>query len=200
MIVNIISTTGLLYFLQMHGYAIMLVMMFVEGASVTYVSAFIASTGVFNIYAVLLISIFGFFVEDMILYFIGKYWGKKFLIKYFYSKSRGYTLKRLASGIKKHPGKTIAIVKLTPLIPVPGLIMTGASGVPVRKFVFYSLLISAIYSLTLSLLGYYSGMVLGVISKSITNSDWIIAVAIIMFIVIGYLSRFISRRVGSGRD
>jgi membrane protein DedA with SNARE-associated domain len=192
---NIASTSGLMSFLQANGYIVMLLMMFIEGASVTYVAAFIASTGVFNIYIVLLISIVGFVAEDIALFFVGKHLGKKILKKYFYNKPVGKNLKRLASGINNHPGKTIAIVKLTPVIPIPGLIMIGASDIPVKKFISYSIIISTIYSVILGALGYYSGVALAMIAKDILNSDWMIAIAIILFIGVWYLTRFISRRV-----
>ena len=192
---NIISSTGLLSYLQMHGYVIMLLMMFVEGASVTYVSAFLASTGVFNIYAVLLISILGFVTEDLILYSVGKRWGKKFLIKQFYSKLKGKTLKKITSGIKKHPGRTIAFVKLTPIIPIPGLLMIGASDVPWKKFVFYSAAISAAYSLVFTLLGFYSGVLFSVIAKGISHSDFVIVAAVLLGIGVVYLSQYIPGRI-----
>lgn len=192
---TILSITGLLAFLQMHGYIIMLLMMFIEGASVTYVAAFLASLGVFNIFLVFLISVVGFVTEDIILYAIGRRWGKKLLIKHFYSKLRGSALKKISSGIKKHPGKTITFVKFTPIIPIPGLLMIGASGVPWKRFLLYSISLSVVYSLILTILGFYSGMAFNIVAKYISNSTLIIGMAVLLVIFVLFLVNYVSNKV-----
>jgi membrane-associated protein len=179
----------------MHGYIIMLLLMFIEGASVTYVAAFISSTGVFNIYMVILISILGFTIEDMVLYFIGKYYGKKILVKHIYNGSRGKIIKKLISGINKNPGKTITIVKITPVIPVPGIIMIGASDVSLKKFLMYSIPITMIYSLVFAGLGFFSGVTFGAISKDLAKSDYIIAIAVLLVILVWLIIKSISTRL-----
>jgi membrane-associated protein len=179
----------------MHGYLIMLLMMFIEGASVTYVAAFLASLGVFNIFIVFLISIAGFIAEDIILYSIGRRWGKKFLVKQFYNKLRGKTLKKISTGIKKHPGKTITFVKFTPIIPIPGLLMIGASGVSWKKFLLYSVSLSVVYSLILTILGFYSGKAFNIVEKYIGRSDLIIGAAILLGIGVLFLVNYTSNKI-----
>ena len=134
-------STGLLAFLQTHGYWIMFFIMIVEGPIVTYVAAFASSLGIFNIYLVLLLSILGNIAGDAFLFFIGRM-GKKLAVeKYarrFIGKDR---IDRIEKYLKSNPGKTLVVIKLTPPLPVPGLIISGALNIPSKTFFFYPILL-----------------------------------------------------------
>jgi membrane protein DedA with SNARE-associated domain len=192
---SIVTTAGLLAFLQTQGYFIMLIIMIVEGAIVTYVASFIASMGIFNIYIVLGLSILGNILGDIILYFVGRHWGRKVLLKHFYSKLKGKKLHKLEDLIKKHPGRSVALVKISPFIPIPGLILIGASEVPIKKFLFFSLITSFVYSLIFTLLGFYSGVAFNALARYVDNSSIIIGVAVVLGIGAWYLIRYISSKI-----
>jgi|SRR3989344_2070737 len=188
-------STGLLAFLQTHGYWIMFFIMIVEGPIVTYVAAFASSLGIFNIYLVLLLSILGNIAGDAFLFFIGRM-GKKLAVeKYarrFIGKDR---IDRIEKYLKSNPGKTLVVIKLTPPLPVPGLIISGALNIPSKTFFFYSIIISLIYSLLFSILGFYSGVAFDTIANYVKYSEILIGIAVIAVILVWMFLRYIPKKI-----
>ena len=188
-------STGLLAFLQTHGYWIMFFIMIVEGPIVTYVAAFASSLGIFNIYLVLLLSILGNIAGDAFLFFIGRM-GKKLAVeKYarrFIGKDR---IDRIEKYLKSNPGKTLVVIKLTPPLPVPGLIISGALNIPSKTFLFYSIIISLIYSLLFSILGFYSGVAFDTIANYVKYSEILIGIAVIAVILVWMFLRYIPKKI-----
>ena len=186
-------STGLLAFLQTHGYWIMFFIMIVEGPIVTYVAAFASSLGIFNIYLVLLLSILGNIAGDAFLFFIGRM-GKKLAVeKYarrFIGKDR---IDRIEKYLKSNPGKTLVVIKLTPPLPVPGLIISGALNIPSKTFFFYSIIISLIYSLLFSILGFYSAF--DTIANYVKYSEILIGIAVIAVILVWMFLRYIPKKI-----
>lgn len=188
---------GMLQFLQTSGYGIMFILMLIEGPIVTYVAAFAASLGIFNIFYVFILSFFGDFLGDLIFFFIGRI-SKETTVEKYESKSLNPTkISRLKMFLERNPGKAIAVIKLTPFLPVPGLILTGASNINLKKFVIYSVLINIIYSLTMVLLGFYSGVAFLTIAKFVKYAEYLIAGTILLIIGVVFLVKFISKKISS---
>lgn len=70
------------------------------------------------------------------------------------SKNALATIER---NLKTKTGRMLALVKITPPHPAPGLILAGIVEVPFPKFLFYALLTSIPSAVLFSLLGYYTG-------------------------------------------
>lgn len=186
--------------IQIHGYWLLFLITIFEGAAIVYIGAFAASIGILNIYAVLFICILGNITSDLILFGIGRIARKTIInriMKHFkISEKKIHTLK---TSLKKHFGKTLLMIKAVPPLPVPGLIMAGASGVSWKKFAFYSLLITAIYTSIFTLLGFYSGVAFNTILGYIRYGNWLVSVLITSVVMIWYiiirLMRIVARKV-----
>ncbi|MGA2130311.1 MAG: VTT domain-containing protein [Candidatus Pacearchaeota archaeon] len=195
--VNIVSNpAGLLAFLQANGYLIMIVLMIIEGPIVTYVAAFAASLGIFNIYYVFIISFLGNMASDLIVFYIGRI-GKWYVIdKYVSHWLKQKRIKKIKKYLHENPGKTIAAVKLTPPLPVPGIMLIGASELPLKTFVKYSAIITLFYSLSMTILGFYSGIYFSAMLKYVKDITYLIGGFVLLVIIIYVLLRDASRAVG----
>src|SRR4030042_6027943 len=74
------TTQEFMQFLPYWGYPVMFVLMVLEGPIVTIISAFFASLGFFNVFAVFALSVAGDVAGDIILYYIG-YFGGQVIIR-----------------------------------------------------------------------------------------------------------------------
>ncbi len=170
----VIGASEILTILQVHGYIYMFILMFIEGTVVTYTASFAAATGVFRIPIVFLVSVMGFVSADLLSFSIGRR-GKKILInKYIKNLIGRERIRNIQKYLKKNPGRTIAAIKLTPIIPVPALMLCGASGLKTKTFLLYSFLTSFIYSITITLLGYYSGKGFFILTKDIKYIELVV--------------------------
>ncbi len=118
-----------------NGYPIIFLGMIIEGPTIIAAASFATTMGYFNLWIIFLLGIFGDIVGDFIWFTVG-YFGRITVIKRFghffgVSEERMEKLKNL---LEKHPGKIIAAIKLSPLVPVPGLIVAGSSHMSPKKF------------------------------------------------------------------
>lgn len=191
------NPTTILEFLQTSGYLIMFVIMILEGPIITYVASFAASLDIFNVFYVAILSFLGNVLGDLICFFIGRA-GKKLVVKRFVVKTIGKgRMNFLMEYLRKNPGKAITIVKLTPPLPVPGLILSGTSDMSLRKFIFYSSVVSAIYTVFLVFLGFYSGVAFEMIATYVKYIGYLIGGTILIIILVFLIVKFISKRVSN---
>jgi membrane protein DedA with SNARE-associated domain len=73
--------------------------------------------------------------------------------------------------------------------------MIGASGVSWKKFLLYSVSLSVVYSLILTILGFYSGKAFNIVEKYIGRSDLIIGAAILLGIGVLFLVNYTSNKI-----
>jgi membrane protein DedA with SNARE-associated domain len=171
--------------------------MIVEGPIVTFISAFAASLDVFNVFFVWILSILASTVMDLMWFSIGRYNGETAFYKYFVNKIGEGRIKRLETYLIDNPFKTIAIIKLTPALPIPGLILSGAIKVPFRKFFPYSSIIVVAYSTLMTVLGYYSGVAFNTVWKYFRYGEIIVGISIISIVIIWLVSRKISKKLSN---
>jgi membrane protein DedA with SNARE-associated domain len=164
---------------------------------VTYAAAFASSLGIFNVYFVFLLSFLGNIVGDSLFYFLGKLGSHKIIFKIAEKFKKEHHLSNLKKQLERNPGKAITVVKLTPGLPMPGLIMIGSSQISFRIFLKYTTFISAIYSLSFCILGYFSGSAFNSISKFVGYSDYLIGGVIVLTIAIWLLLRRVEKTVSS---
>jgi membrane protein DedA with SNARE-associated domain len=191
------ATVGVtLTLLSSGGYFLMFIIMIVEGPIVTYLSSFAAATGVFNIVGVFCLSISAAICGDLLVFFIGRHGGQAFLKKHgcrFSDKNR----ERIAAVhrlVDKHPGKAIGIAKVTPGLPVPAILVIGTANIPVRTFLKYSIMISAAYTGTFSVIGYYSGITASKL-LSFSRIEALLVIAIAIGAALWFLSRYAANKL-----
>lgn len=188
---------SMLQFLQTSGYGIIFILMILEGPIVTYIASFLSSFGIFNIYYIFILSFLGNIIGDLVLFFIGRV-GKKGAIEKYESKSLNPTrMNKLKLYLEKNPGKTIAAIKLTPFLPVPGLILAGASNIKLSKFILYSTIVTMGFAVFIVSLGFYSGVAFLEIAKYVKYAEYLIAGTILLVVLVFYLVKFVSKKVAN---
>ncbi len=173
-------------FLKHYGYFAMLPLMIVEGPVVTIIAAMLASLGAFSWPVVLVFSIAGDMIGDILLYGAGYKWGMKFV--HGFGRYMGITeslVLRMEKYFEKHGGKTIFAVKSTTGLCWATFTAAGIVKMDLKKFVQYSFLGGVVWSGFLVAMGYFYGYLWKSIKQYISWVGWIIfAVAIVSFVVI----------------
>ena len=184
-----------------HGYWLLFVAMIIEGPFVTAAGAFAAALGYFNILAVLTLSILGNLVPDVVYYAIG-FWGRTKVVNRF-GKYLGATKERLLMAenlLAKHAGKALAAIKLIPLLATPGLIAAGAARMPLKKYIWWSIIITLPSSLIYLILGYYFGFAYDAIERYLNIGGYTVVAIIAVFVLASYFGKKISKKIGEGLE
>jgi len=181
-----------------HGYWFLFVAMLIEGPIVTAAAGFAAALGYFDPLFVFILSLLGDLVADILYYAIG-YWGRLAFVERWGHKFGLTTerMKRMEQLLQTHAVKTLLALKLTPILPTPGLMLVGATKMDLRKFTIISLLITLPKSLAFMLIGYFFGQQYDKLSRYVTNGTYLIVAAIALIFLINYLWGKFSARVGS---
>lgn len=141
----------------------LIVAMLIEGPGATVLGAFLARVGYLNIWLVLLISVLGNFIPDVVFYLIG-FWAHTGFIGRLIDKHGhriGLSKERIGKMGKlyqEHPFQTILFVKMMPLVvPFIGLASAGASRMPIKKYLTWVMVITIIIFGSFLGIGYYLG-------------------------------------------
>ena len=173
-----------------HGYPLLFIVMLIEGPVVTAAGAFVAALHYMNVWIVLLLSVLANLIPDLVYYAVG-YWGRETFINKF-GHYIGVTPERIAATEKlaeQHSGKSIFMIKMIPLLATPGLILVGATRMDVKKYAFWSLVITVPTSLFYLIIGYYFGAAYNTIQHYLDLGIYVALAAIVIVIAIAYLQR-----------
>ena len=184
---DLTTFSGALAWIMAHGYALMFVAMLIEGPVVTAAASFAAAQGVFSIWIVFALAILGDLVADIIYFGLGYYTRLALIEKY--GARFGMTKERtekIQGLVNAHAVKTIVAIKLTPLIPAPGLMAVGATRMPIKKFALICLVITLPKVLIFMTLGYYFGHLYAEVSRYTEYAQYLIVVAVIAVLIIRY--------------
>lgn len=184
-------------FLKSYGYFAMLPLMILEGPVATLISAMLASMGAFFWPWVLLLSILGDIIGDVILYWIGYKYGMHFVRKI--GKHIGITealVLRMEKYFTRHGGKTIFAVKSTVGLCWATFTAAGIVKMDFKKFLKYSFLGGIVWSGSLVAMGYFYGYLWKSMKEYISWAGWIVAaVAIVSFMGITLYKKYQSRQL-----
>jgi membrane protein DedA with SNARE-associated domain len=191
------SFSNMVQWTLVHGYWLMLIAMIIEGPIVTSAAAFATVSGYFNLYYIFILSLLGDLIGDIVYYAMG-YWGRMKLVERFghkfgLSKER---LEKIDGLLNNHPIKTLTAIKLNPLTPLPGLMLVGASKMPLKKYVVISLAVTMPKSILFIVMGYYFGNLYDVIAYY-GNFGFAIALIVVLGFVALRIYRKISYRIAN---
>jgi membrane protein DedA with SNARE-associated domain len=177
-----------------YGYPLMFVGMAVEGPLVTAAAAFAASLGHFDIRLVMLLAIAGDVVPDVCYYAIG-YWSRN--LEWVSRRFRipAENLARIEAFVSRHQLKALAVFKYVPLIAVTGLILTGRTRMPFRKFLAADILIGIPNVLLFTGIGYFFGQAFVSIVSMIEDVRFAAGLVLTGGLALYVLYRWIARRV-----
>jgi membrane protein DedA with SNARE-associated domain len=180
--------------LQGYGYLIIFLLFIVEGPILNYVAAFSASLGVFNFWIILFLAILGNVVGDLIYYIFGRFGKTGFIGRYVKKIYEHEKVSKLKEYLKNNPGRTIAIIKLTPGLPTPGLILAGVIDMPIVYFLFYSILFSIASASLFTILGFYSGVAFNTIYQNFNYGLLLITLTVFIIFGIWMLLKYLSKK------
>jgi len=187
------TPAGLLAFMQNQGYILIFLLIAIEGPIMTYVAAFAASLGFFNIYMIFAVSILANVFADLIYFGIGRLTKRKRIQKYVDHVLEPKKAKHIKDYLKNNPIKTLTLIKYS--IAIPGLILTGSTDMSVKRFVFYSFMLTIPVYIIINLLGFCSGLAFSNIYKYVKYGEWLIPLLIISIGVAWFLSKKISAKL-----
>ena len=144
--------------LNQYGYFLLLPAAVIEGPIIIVIAAFLASTGIFNIYIVYVIAILGDIIGDIMYYWIGRAGRRTIIPKY--GKYLGVTEAKIAAAeahYDKHLWKTLTFGKVTQAPILVIMVLAGATRADFWKYLFIVSVISVPKALVFTALGYYVG-------------------------------------------
>ncbi len=179
-----------------HGYLLFFLTAVLEGPLVTAAAGVAAALGYLSLPLVIVISIFGDLVADTVYYAIGYWGGKRFIVRY--GSWFGLTperVKKFESLLHRHLGKTLIFFKLSPIIPVPGILMVGTSRAPLDRFVKVSLAITLPKSLAFAFLGFFSGKAYAYLSGTIVSAQRAVFIITLLIFAVYFLYKWIAAQI-----
>ncbi|HEX8974358.1 MAG TPA: VTT domain-containing protein [Patescibacteria group bacterium] len=192
--VDFSSFQAVLQWIIDHGYPLMFLAMCAEGPTVTAAATFATTLGYFSPLIVFALSIVGDVIPDMIFYAIG-YFGRNAVVKKV-GKRLGLTEKRLLAleqKVSHNGGKTVAVLKYTPILAAPGLMAVGVARMPFGRYLFYVVLVTLQKTATFMLIGYFFGKAYNV-GKYIKFGAFVPFVIIVLYFLFAYLYKKYSER------
>jgi membrane protein DedA with SNARE-associated domain len=186
--------------LTAHKYLFLFPVAVVEGPIITVIAGFLSSLGLLNIFIAYAVVVVSDIIGDIMHYAFGYYGGQRFVKRW--GRFLGITLERveqLEKHFGKHCGKTLIIGKLSQVVGAVVLVAAGIARVPFRKFIWYNFIATLPKSLILLLIGYYSGESYVKISSYLDYTAIGTVVAAVIFIVIYFMMRRLSKKY-AGRD
>ncbi len=179
-----------------YGYLLMFLVMLVEGPAITASAALGAALGHFNVFIVFILSFFANFLPDVLYYSLGRWSGQWVLDKFGPRIGLpGGRRERVAQLITDNMGKWLWFIKTIPFISPPGLAVMGALGVPIRRFIWWDIVIVAVTSLIFTVLGYYSGQGYGFLNRAIGYGAAWLAGMFLVFIIASYIYNRVAQKV-----
>ena len=195
------SFQGTVQWVLQHGYPLLFIVMLIEGPVITAAAAFAAALHYLNIWIVLTLSILANFIPDVVYYAIG-YWGREKILNT-YGHYIGITPERVAATEKlaeQHSGKSLLMIKMTPLLATPGLILVGATKMDIKKYALWSIAIIVPSSLLYLIIGYYFGAAYNTIEHYLNLGIYVAIAAAIVVIALAYLERRYFSRLEKKRE
>lgn len=184
-------------FLRHYGYWAIIPLMIIEGPIATIIAAMLASLGAFAWPIVLLLSIIGDILGDVILFELGYLFGMGFVRHV--GKYIGITepsVLRMEKYFEKHGGKTIFVAKSTTGLCWATFVAAGIVKMNFKKFLKYSFLGGVVWSGFLVAMGYFYGYLWREIKQYISWIGWlIVGVTIISFVIITLYKKHQSRKL-----
>ena len=187
---------SLVYWVIGHGYLLFFIATLFEGQLVTAAAGVAAALGYYNLELIILLSMLGDLVTDIAYYTIG-YWSRRTLITR-YGSYVGLTEERVhffERQLHRHVGKALLVIKLSPIIPVPGLIMIGSMRVSFKKFIRMSLLITLPKSLLFAFLGFYAGRTYERLSGTISSAQNLLALMALVIVITYFAYQKLTARI-----
>ncbi len=175
---------------------ILVVGMIFEGPTIILVASFGATMGYIGLPTIFILGILGDILGDLIWYGVGYLSRESFIETY--GKYIGLSQERLEKLyvlFKRHPGKMLLALKISPILAVPGIIASGITKMPVKKFLTTIISIIIPKVIFFMIVGYSFGHFYESVAKTLRSGFYAFGITIISVIAISYLYRKESKKI-----
>ena len=195
------NISSALEFVKSSSYLLIFILMIIEGPLITTASALAASMGYLNIYLIIIMSLFGDITGDVIHYYVGHYFRKKIIEGYVKNKGiKESSIKKLEGKIHNNLWKSVFLIKITPPLSTPGLLLVGASRLNFSRFILVSIITTLPLTIFYTTLGYYFGFAIKGVLNYLSMGEYILFFIILFlgmsYFLYKYMYKQITKRLG----
>lgn len=138
---------------------------FFPGDSLLFTAGFLASKGFLNIYFLIVLTFLAAVLGDNVGYWFGKKTGPKIFTRDDSLLFHKDHVTKAEKFFKKYGPKTIIFARFVPIVRTFAPILAGVGKMHYRTFFIYNLVGGALWTISLSLLGYFLGQIVPNIDK-----------------------------------
>lgn len=190
------ALTTILPWILVNGYLIIFVAIIIGGPIFIAAAAFAAALGYLDVYVIFSLAFFGEMAVDAAFYFVGRISRARVVERFgHYFGLTGERILRLEKMVCQHSWKTLLIIKYSPIISMPGFVITGAAKLRFKKFFYILFSLSLPKAIFFTLLGYFFGQAYDSFAKYFYYSQYLIVAVVIFFVVINYLFVRLVKRI-----
>jgi len=192
----VLSFSTILPWVLASGYFIIFAAIIIGGPIFISAAAFAAALGYLNVYVIFSLAFFGEMAVDLALYLIGRA-SRVGVVERFghYFGLTNERILKLEKMLHRHSWKAMLIIKYSPIIPIPGFVITGAVKLPFKKFFYILFALSLPKAIFFTVIGYFFGRAYDSLAKYFYYGQYLIIAVIILFIIINYLFARFSKRI-----
>lgn len=192
--------TGQLPDLGFWSYAILMVLVFVEGPAATLVAATMAAGGILRADLVFLLSMIANLMADIFWYVLGYFGGsRRILLRIGFIRRRWFTIRRIQKDLRGQAARIYLLTKLSMgLLTIPLLIASGMSRVPWYRLAAVSLVVEPIWNALLVLAGLRLGQYVAQLERGLQALALVGAVVVFAVLLMLYRRMFaqLARKLG----
>lgn len=143
----------------------LLVGIFFPGDSLLFTAGFLSSQGIFDIVTLVTIFFVAAVTGDSVGYTFGRRVGKKFFTRQHSLFFNPENVVRAQAFYARHGGKTIILARFIPGIRTLAPILAGVADIHYPTFLIYNIVGAVLWTIGLTLLGYYLGSIIPGVDK-----------------------------------
>ncbi|HNU96989.1 MAG TPA: VTT domain-containing protein [Candidatus Portnoybacteria bacterium] len=143
----------------------LLIGFFLPGDSLLFTAGFLASQGFLNIWILMGLTFIGAVLGDSVGYWFGKKTGNKIFIKEDSFLFKKDNINKAEEFFKKHGAKAIVLARFVPIVRTFTPILAGVGTMHYKTFLSFNVIGGALWTIGVSLLGYFLGNIIPNIDK-----------------------------------
>lgn len=139
----------------------LLIGFFLPGDTLLFAAGFFAAQGRLNLASAIIAIVLGAFFGNIVGYEIGKRNGKRIFRKEDSILFHKRNIDSADAFFKKHGGKAILFARFVPIIRTLAPLMAGTAKMNYRKFLIYNAIGAILWGASITLIGYWAGLIIG---------------------------------------
>jgi len=178
----------------------LVIMPFLPGDSLLFVSGAAAAGGIMNIEILIPVIILAAVIGDTVNYWMGKYLGLHVFQKRFPNFIKKEYIDRTYSFYEKYGGATVFVARFVPLVRTFAPFLAGVGTMKYRRFLLYNVLGAISWTLLIVLGGYYLGT-FSIVQENMSLLIFLVlavTVGTVLFIIVGLIRAFRQKKDPKG--